>query len=88
MTLYRQAEPTTFVDADHSHAMSKPSPCEVCGAVRLWVVPVEPQECKLMRSEPKTLGSGEVVYEITLVSNEPANSLTMHNSVWLIGETP
>jgi hypothetical protein len=39
----------------------------------------------LIRSTPLAIGSGEVVYEIKLMSDKPANSLTMHNKVWLIG---
>lgn len=50
------------------------------------LVPVEPQECRLSRSEPIVVGSGELAYEITLVSDQPADSLTMHDKVWLIGD--
>ena len=43
-------------------------------------VELETQECVLWRSEPKIDGAG---YVITLLSDEPADSLTMHGKVWL-----
>ena len=50
-----------------------------------WLVPMDAQECRLAQSKPVELGSGEIVYWITVVSDKPASSLTMNEKVWLIG---
>ena len=55
-------------------------------AIEIGVLaPLELQECRLSRSEPIVIGSGELAYKIELVSDKPADSLTMHGKVWLIG---